>query len=101
MSKRIEAIVKPDLLIWARESAGFTKEDAANKLRIKLQRLEDWEAGASRPTIKQLRKLGQLYKRPIAVFYLDEKPTDFQPCTCLAAQPCPHHLETVESLVRV
>ena len=41
MSKRIEAIIKPDLLIWARESAGFTKEGAADKLRIKLQKLED------------------------------------------------------------
>jgi Zn-dependent peptidase ImmA (M78 family)/DNA-binding XRE family transcriptional regulator len=79
MSKRIDAIVKPDLLIWARESAGFTKEGAADKLGIKLQKLEDWEDGAGRPTIKQLRRLGQLYKRPIAVFYLDEKPTDFQP----------------------
>ena len=79
MSKRIEAIVKPDLLIWARESAGFTKEGAADKLGVKLQKLEDWEAGISRPTIKQLRKLGKQYKRPIAVFYLDEKPIDFQP----------------------
>ena len=46
---------------------------------VKLQRLEDWEGGVGRPTIKQLRRLGQLYKRPIAVFYLDEKPIDFQP----------------------
>ncbi|KAF5417200.1 MAG: hypothetical protein C5S48_00830 [Candidatus Methanogaster sp.] len=79
MSKRIEAIVKPDLLIWARESAGFTKEGAADELGVKLQKLEDWEYGISRPTIKQLRKLGKQYKRPIAVFYLDEKPIDFQP----------------------
>ena len=79
MSKRIEAIVKPDLLIWARESAGFTKKDAAHKLGVKLQKLEDWEDGISRPTIKQLRKLGKQYKRPIAVFYLDEQPIDFQP----------------------
>ncbi|MEA1905483.1 MAG: XRE family transcriptional regulator [Euryarchaeota archaeon] len=79
MSNRIEAIVTPDLLIWARESAGFTKGDAAHKLGVKLQRLEDWEGGVGRPTIKQLRRLGQLYKRPIAVFYLDEKPIDFQP----------------------
>ncbi len=79
MSKRIEAIVKPDLLIWARESAGFTKEGASHKLGVKLRKLEDWETGTSRPTIKQLRKVGQLYKRPIAVFYLDEKPIDFQP----------------------
>ena len=79
MSKRIEAIVKPDLLIWARESAGFTKEDAAHKLGVKLRKLDDWEGGISRPTIKQLRKLGKQYKRPIAVFYLDEKPIDFQP----------------------
>jgi len=79
MSNRIEAIVKPDLLIWARESAGFTKEGAADKMGVKPQKLEDWETGTSRPTIKQLRKLGQMYKRPIAVFYLDENPIDFQP----------------------
>ena len=66
-------------MIWARESAGFIKEEIVHKLRIKLQKLEDWEKGETHPTMKQLRKLGQIYKRPIAVFYLSKKPIDFKP----------------------
>jgi len=78
-SNRVDAIVKPDMLIWARESGGFSKEEVAHKLRIKLQKLEDWEKDVSNPTVKQLRRLGEIYKRPLAVFYLPEKPVDFQP----------------------
>ncbi len=77
MAKRVDALIKPALLIWARESAGFTKEAAANKIKIKLTKLEDWENGESRPTINQLRKIGSVYKRPLAVFYLSEVPKDF------------------------
>jgi Zn-dependent peptidase ImmA (M78 family)/DNA-binding XRE family transcriptional regulator len=77
MAKRVEALIKPELLVWARESASFTKETAANKLKIKLSKLEDWEKGNSRPTINQLRKIANLYKRPLAVFYLAEAPKDF------------------------
>jgi transcriptional regulator with XRE-family HTH domain len=78
MSGRIEAIVNPGMLRWARESAGFDLETAAKKIQVKAERLESWEAGDSRPTIKQLRNLGRAYKRPIAVFYLPEPPRDFQ-----------------------
>lgn len=77
MAKRVEALIKPELLLWARQSASFTKETAANKLKIKLSKLEDWEKGTSRPTINQLRKIAALYKRPLAVFYLPEAPKDF------------------------
>lgn len=77
MAKRVEALIKPELLVWARESASFTKETAANKLKIKLSKLEDWEKGNNRPTINQLRKIAALYKRPLAVFYLAEAPKDF------------------------
>ena len=79
MAKSVEALIKPELLVWARESAGLSKEIVADKLRIKPEKLDEWEKGDKRPSIKQLRKLGQIYKRPIAVFYLPEKPLDFQP----------------------
>lgn len=76
---RVEAIVKPELLIWARETARFSLAEIAGKLRIKLEKLEDWEKGVSRPTVKQLRRLAQIYKRPLGIFYLPERPIDFQP----------------------
>lgn len=76
--KRIEAMVKPELLVWARESAGLSQAVAAKKAQVKTERLASWERGENRPTINQLRKLGNAYKRPIAVFYLPKPPKDFQ-----------------------
>jgi len=77
-SKRIEAFVKPELLVWARESAALTIEEVARKIRVKPDRLESWEKGERRPTVKQLRKLGGVYKRPLAVFFLSQPPKKFQ-----------------------
>ena len=79
MVKSPEALVKPSLLIWARESAGFSQEWVASKLRTKQANIEKWECGDSRPSISQLRRLSQLYKRPLAVFFLSEPPRDFTP----------------------
>jgi len=53
-------------------------EQAAAKLRIQADRLREWERGAERPSIAQLRKLGELYKRPLAVFFLPEPPRDLR-----------------------
>ena len=79
MGSRIEAIVKPELLIWARESAGLRIEEVARKAGVKPDRLNKWENGELRPTITQLRKLGKIYRHPLAVFYLPKPPKKFQP----------------------
>lgn len=79
MSLRVQALVRPDMLIWARESAGLSPDVAARKAQVKAERLNDWEAGVQRPTVKQLRKLARVYRRPLAVFYLPEPPTTFKP----------------------
>lgn len=77
MPSRVDAIIKHDLLIWARENIGLDIEDAAKKIGVKPERLRQWENGEKRPTIKQLRKVSQVYKRPLAVFYLPEVPKSF------------------------
>jgi Zn-dependent peptidase ImmA (M78 family)/DNA-binding XRE family transcriptional regulator len=79
MANRVEAIIKPELLLWARRSAGLQVDQAAKKIRVKPERLASWERGESRPTVKQLRRLGRVYRRPLAVFYLPEPPLDFHP----------------------
>jgi Zn-dependent peptidase ImmA (M78 family)/DNA-binding XRE family transcriptional regulator len=76
---KIPSLAKADLLVWARESAGFTQEELAKKIPVKTEKLVAWENGSAKPTMGQLRKLAQAVKRPIAVFYLPEKPLDFQP----------------------
>jgi Zn-dependent peptidase ImmA (M78 family) len=78
MPALVRALVKPELLIWARESARLTVEQAAQKAQVKPAALNAWEGGESQPTIGQLRKLGRVYKRPLAVFYLAKAPKTFQ-----------------------
>ena len=79
MVERVEALVDRELLIWTRKSAHLTVKEAAKKVHVKEERLQSWEAGEKRPTIRQLRELGRVYKRPIAVFYLPEPPKNFTP----------------------
>lgn len=74
MAKSAEADINHELLLWARESAGLRVERAARKLGVTAGRLEDWESGRSRPTVVQLRKAANVYKRPFAVFFLPRAP---------------------------
>lgn len=79
MSKRPKATIKPALLVWARETAGFDLSTAAEKLDIDEDKLAAWEVGEDQPSIPQLRNIAELYKRPLAVLYLPEPPLTFQP----------------------
>lgn len=78
MAERVIARIRPELLSWARRTAGFSLSDAAEKLHLDEGRLVAWEAGDEAPSIPQLRRLAEAYRRPLAVFYLQEVPTDFQ-----------------------
>jgi Zn-dependent peptidase ImmA (M78 family)/DNA-binding XRE family transcriptional regulator len=74
----IKANVTPELLAWARSSAGYTLEEAAKKInRIGVEKLAAWEEGRDQPTVKQLYKLAEVYKRPVGTFFLSELPQDF------------------------
>ena len=77
MGEQIRAIVKPELLVWARTSAHFQPHVAAKKANVPVERLLEWEAGGSSPTINQLRTLANIYKRPLAVFFLPAAPKQF------------------------
>lgn len=80
MAPRIKALINPALVTWARQTAGFEIAEAAMPLGIDEKRLAAWEDPASdeAPSIPQLRKLGALFKRPLAVFYLREVPPRFE-----------------------
>jgi Zn-dependent peptidase ImmA (M78 family)/transcriptional regulator with XRE-family HTH domain len=79
MSRSIPALVTPALLIWARERAGLRLQEAASRLDFEVEKLQEWEQGKDRPSVAELRKLGELYKRPLAVFFLSEPPQGFDP----------------------
>lgn len=71
---RVDALANPDLLRWARSNSGFSVDEVAKKIRVAPERIEAWESGFSHPTITQLRNLGRVYRRPIAVFFLPGSP---------------------------
>ncbi|UCE62331.1 MAG: ImmA/IrrE family metallo-endopeptidase [Phycisphaerales bacterium] len=87
MVRSIAALVKPELVRWARKSAGLDLRTAARRIGQPEERIRAWEAGEEAPTIAQLRKSAQVYKRPLAVFYLPEVPKDFAPLRDLRRLP--------------
>lgn len=74
----VTALVEPALLIWARQSANLELIAADRKIRVPEGRVKDWEDGGSRPTIAELRRAAETYKRPLGVFFLPEPPDGFE-----------------------
>ena len=81
MAARIKALVEPAMLVWARKTASLTQEEAALALEVPLDRLQAWEKEGNdeTPTVNQLKRMAERYKRPLSVFYLPAPPNDFQP----------------------
>lgn len=81
MATRVKALIAPALITWARETAGFSIAEAADKLDIEADKLTAWENPKdddASPSIPQLRKMAALFKRPLALFYLPEPPRKFE-----------------------
>lgn len=79
MHRSVEALIDPKLMIWARQSASMSLNEAAHKLGIPSQKLQEWEDGRLRPTVKQLRKMASIYKQSFAAFFLPAPPDVFRP----------------------
>lgn len=78
----IEAVeVEPSLLVWARETAGLSIEEAAEKLDIASEKLIQCETGVARLSFNQLRKMAGVYKRSLGIFFLPNPPETPSPIT--------------------
>ena len=73
--------VKPEILVWARETAGLSQQEAAVKLQFQDSRnssatdkLAALEFGAKEPTRAQIVKMADIYRRPLLTFYLSKTP---------------------------
>ena len=74
-----KAYITAKVFKWARESARMTEAIAASKVAVSVEKLRDWENGEDYPTIRQAQFLAKAYRRPFALFFLPDVPTDFQP----------------------
>ena len=69
--------VQPALLKWARESAHLSLEEVAGRFKKPVEIIEAWEDGVDAPSYAQLEKLAyELYKRPLAIFFLPMPPAE-------------------------
>jgi hypothetical protein len=90
--------VKPELLRWARERADATVED----LRRRFPKLEAWERGEAKPTLKQLEAYGRATFTPIGFFFLSapfEEPVPIPDLRTIQnaglGHPSPNLLDTI------
>jgi Zn-dependent peptidase ImmA (M78 family)/transcriptional regulator with XRE-family HTH domain len=66
--------VNPDILAWARMTAGMSLEEAAKAIGIKQTSLEGLEQGERAPSYNQLNNMADKYRRPLIAFYLQRPP---------------------------
>ncbi len=73
--------VNPAIMVWARETAGLTQEEAAKKLGFQdssrssaVEKLALIEHGRKEPSRPQLTKMAGQYRRPLLTFYLSKPP---------------------------
>jgi Zn-dependent peptidase ImmA (M78 family) len=73
--------VNPEILVWARKSAGLDVDSAAKKLGLSnsakssaIDKLHALESGEKHPTRNQLGVIASVYKRPLVTFYLSAPP---------------------------
>ncbi|MFC1634757.1 ImmA/IrrE family metallo-endopeptidase [Planctomycetota bacterium] len=73
--------INPNTLKWARETANISVEEVAFRMKKAAEIIEDWEnEGGKSPTYIQLETLAyEIYKRPIAIFFFPEPPTEVDP----------------------
>ena len=102
--------VNSEIVVWARETAGLTKEEAAGKLGLTdsrvssaVDKLTAIEHGDKEPTRPQLIRMADHYRRPLLTFYLSKPPkrgsrgADFR---TLRKAPLPPEEALLDALIR-
>jgi Zn-dependent peptidase ImmA (M78 family) len=75
----VKAIVNSKMLVWSRETANISLEEASKSSNVSIEKLKSWEDGLDYPTMNQAKKLAKKYQRAFSLFYLEEIPEDFTP----------------------
>ncbi len=64
--------LKPELLRWARERAGFDRGALADRF----PKLAAWEGGEARPTLKQVERFAKAMRTPVGYLFLQKPPVE-------------------------
>lgn len=72
--KQKEIKLASEVLKTLRETSGYSIEEIAKKLKTSKEKVESIEKGESVFTLTQIKKLADIYKRPLAAFFSDSVP---------------------------
>jgi Zn-dependent peptidase ImmA (M78 family) len=75
LRKRAPIPINRDVLVWARDRVRLTQEAAAEASGFTPEQVRLWETGPKIPTVKQARKLAEVYERPFLEFFARERPS--------------------------
>lgn len=74
MKKDTEFYAHPLVLRALRESAGMSIDEVARKLKMSKEKVKAVEDGKASFTILHIKKLADIYRRPLAAFLMDSPP---------------------------
>ena len=77
-SRRSQIALQPEVLLWARERAGITRDDLARKMQVKIARVAEWEETGS-ISIAQADRLAARTHTPLGFLYLSKPPEEGLP----------------------
>lgn len=72
--KQKEIKLRPEVLKALRETSGYSVEEVAKKLKTSVDKAREVEEGKAAFTLNQIKKLAEIYKRPIAAFFSSSIP---------------------------
>lgn len=105
--------VNPEILVWARETAGLTPQEAVRKIRLHdslsmtaVDKLIAMERGDKDPTRANLAQMAKHYRRPLIAFYLPQPPptttrgVDFRTVSGIQSDKASHLIDALIREVR-
>ena len=74
--KSAPALIEPEVLRWARESAGYSIDEASSKIAVRAEKLAAVEHGELQLTLRQAERAARVYRRSLAMLFLPEPPAE-------------------------
>ncbi len=105
-ARRLDIILKPQVLKWARERAGLGVDELATKINVKPTRVDVWE-DSGEITIVQAEKLARSTHTPLGFLFLSKPPEERLPIPDFRTfgdqpprRPSPDLIETLYTMQR-
>ncbi|WP_048145523.1 ImmA/IrrE family metallo-endopeptidase [Methanoplanus limicola] len=77
--REMETIIKGEMIKWARERAGLSIEELAEKLKTNTDKVKKWESGELAITVAKARSLSKISLVPYGLLFADNPPEDELP----------------------